>query len=530
MEHLKKLTSHFKEYWDRKGVKNNSINSNINRETTITAAEAMPPAVADPGAIPSIGDVPQAVQEPNPVLESVVDLDTTVEKEVGKKVNLQIRRTIEDAVRRYLGPMFNALEKAIKPKVDEEVQEQSAEVKQDIKQVIPGISDADMAPTETGEEEPKEEVPTELDLEAPKKPPLATPPAPPAEEEIKAASLKTEANDQTETKIEQKTTENTSTTDTKEEIRVSHKEDGNMFKISYHQGDTFEKSYFVATDGKEVKVVSATRVIPTEVQAAIAEAEEKDQEAANVISPEEAAVELEKEVGGTMDGFKEWSSKLPKLTREADLKREAEWAINEGEITKVEMPKKGEVIQSVSKEESKMYPAPLPSSQTSKVKQYYGRLPNAGPGATDQAINQQSSVNDKYLLVKRALEDEKAKNEILMKEKDEVSAEASKLKDEQDVEKKRGLVTSILGALKKDKPMDAESEKTAVDMLIKADAKSLNIFQDVLQSVGGDQEIAMPPVPQAIKSPVAGINLPPVGAANTGTTSLIDIVSKMLDH
>jgi adenine-specific DNA methylase len=324
-----------------------------------------------------------------------------------------------------------------------------------------------------------------------------------------------------------------------------------MVKIAYHQGETFDKSYFVATDGKEVKVISAVRVIPADVQKAITAAEATGEEAKDILSPEEAAAEIAKASNGTMEGFVEFSKSLPKLTREADLKREAEWAINEGEITKVEMPKKGEVIMSVKEDEKE--DTDLPSGKSSKVKSYYGRLPSQAVGGQEQAINQQSSVNDKYNLLRQAFEEEKAKTEKLSKEKESMGQELGKLKEEKSVGQKKGSVSSILGALKKLGPLDPETEKTAVDMLVKVDEKALAVILDVLKLVGGEggegkdgpdmfgaapklnapkapKAPGMPPIPgMPQKASINGINLPQIGASSE-TISLIDKVSKMMDH
>ena len=165
MDKFKNLVAHFNEYWNKKDpemVKNNSINSYINRETMRTAAEG----------VPTIQDAPVKgkVQQPeqSPVLESVEDLDTTVSREIGKKFDLQIRRVIEDIVRKYLGPDFQLLEKAIRPQVEQEVAEQSKEVKQDIKQVVPAISKIEDKVTETPKEAPAKA--PEAPKEAPKEP------------------------------------------------------------------------------------------------------------------------------------------------------------------------------------------------------------------------------------------------------------------------------------------------------------------------------------------------------------------------
>ena len=586
-----RLAEHFNQYWDTKKVKKHSIiDNNIDNDLRVTAAEV--PAMKDAPAAPA-----KKVEETSPVLESVEDLGGTVENEVGKKMNLQVRRVIEDAVRRYLGPLFQQLEKAIRPQVEKEVAEQSQEVKQDIKQVVPAITKVE----ETAAPEP------EKPKEMPKAPPAAPPvpikeaaslekkaaqsrieikspqfiladfekdfgvkvdadimndkwtiitdnPAPiteyltgqqadwkisqmgseisPITQEIPMseakivgrqaaqafatdkevvdyvdslypgisftkhegvitatdsagmvksifnlvdgmwqeqevgdvsklpetelapalASLNKEAADRMQEYINmiadskkasdpymtdeqaqalaasyveeemkrdpelaQKIQTGASLTNlknTREEIRVSgNKEEKDMLKIAYHQGESFDRSYFFATEGNVVKAISAARVIPADVQKAITAAEEKGEEAKDIISPEEAISEIEKASKGTMAGFEEFSASLPKLTREADLKREAEWAINEGEIAKVEMPKKGEVIMSVKEDEKE--DTDLPSGRSSKVKSYYGRLPSQAVGGQEIAINQQSSVNDKYKLVVQALEMEKEKVKTL---------------------------------------------------------------------------------------------------------------------
>ena len=166
MAKLERLAAHFNQYWDTKKVKKSSIIDNsIDNDIKLTAAE-----------VPAMKDAPAASsnkEEQSPVLNSVEDLGGTVENEVEKKMNLQVRRVIEDAVRRYLGPMFQELEKAIKPQVDKEVSEQSAEVKQDIKQVVPAISKVeDTAAPVPAAPAASEKAPKELP-KAPKMPPAA---------------------------------------------------------------------------------------------------------------------------------------------------------------------------------------------------------------------------------------------------------------------------------------------------------------------------------------------------------------------
>ncbi|MEM7827538.1 MAG: hypothetical protein QXD72_02405 [Candidatus Aenigmatarchaeota archaeon] len=310
------------------------------------------------------------------------------------------------------------------------------------------------------------------------------------------------------------------------EVSSSLEEGRKMFKVEYREGKSFDTSYFVGTDGERIKIVNAARVIPAEIQKRIIDAMSKGQSVEDIISPEEAEKQIEKVCGGTFEGFVEWANQLPPMQRTSSLKKDAEWAINEAEIPKVEMPAKGEVFTSICEDEvqeSKDFTT-LPSDRTSKVRQYYSRLPGSSVGPQDQAINLQSIVNQKYQLLKKALEEEKEKSQKLMKEKEEVVKEMEKLKEEKEIDKTKVLIDSILSEIKKITTLEPDKEKEIVDLLVKLGGKSLGILLEIVKSLATE----MPKTPKTAS--ISGINLPGMIQPPEQSASLIEVVSKMFDH
>ena len=504
-EKLKRLATHFTNYWIKQGEANRQpalISIVPTREAAEAPAPAPVPKVEETKEKPKV-EVPKAKEPAKPkesdIVETMESLDDVVDKVLTQKVNVTIKRVVEDEVRNQLGKQFTNLEKGIRPDVKEEVQDAAVKVEKEIKEVIPAIQNV--------EKQVEEKV-------APKEPVKEVPKA-------AAASLSTE----------------------------SIKEDDNMaLDIKYHEGNTFEDSYFVATEGDETKVVNASRVIPAEVQERIAAAEEKNEEANDILSPEEAIEEIKKLSNNTMEGFKAWAATLPKvLVKAASLEKKGEWAINEAEIPKqpkVSQEDGPEKAVSVEEADKGLKDSPLPTGKGSKVKQYYGRLPGQAVGTPDNSLNLHSDIATKYKLTVTALEEEKAKNEMLVKKLDDVSKEKGKIendfgkmKDDKDVAKKKTAIDEIVKALK----LDEEAKKDAVDMLSKVDVKALEVFEEVAELCDGAKKAApaIPPVPKAGPIPpmkaasanlFEGVNLPQIGVDASAPLSLIDSVSKMLDH
>jgi soluble cytochrome b562 len=331
-------------------------------------------------------------------------------------------------------------------------------------------------------------------------------------------------------------------------ITESSKEVTSMFRVSYHSGNTIEDSYFVGSDGTNIKVVSAARVIPADLQEQIAKAEAENKEIQDLIAPEEAEKQIADAVGNSMEGFTEWAKQLPKITRSASLKKSAEWAINESEIPKVEMPKKGTVIDSVCPEEKKQGLAltEVPKGTKSPIKKFYGRLPGEGGGEVTQGLNLQSQISKTYQLMKQALEEKEQEVETLKSEKGKVEKEFGDFKEKDDINKTKGLVDNVLAELKKLKPVAPEKEKDIVDILSKVGSKGLGQLMEIINIVSAKEDkvgadlfggpaapkgpAGMPPLPPkpASQRVVGGVDLPATYPSND-SYSLTEVVTGIFE-
>jgi alanyl-tRNA synthetase len=189
----------------------------------------------------------------------------------------------------------------------------------------------------------------------------------------------------------------------------------------------------------------------------------------------------------------------------------------------------------------------LPKQEGSGIKKYYNRLPSAGGGDAVTALNLQSSVNQKYQLLKKALDEKIQEVEKVKEDKGKVEKELGDMKEKEDVNKTKGLVDNIVSELKKiTKGMDPEKEKEIVDILAKVGSKTLGPVLEVLQLATSKDKVGvpgmgmnmppmdkpgMPPLPMkgASQTVVSGVDLPAVYPSQDGA-SLLDVVSAMLDH
>ena len=360
-----------------------------------------------------------------------------------------------------------------------------------------------------------------------------------------------------------------------------------MFKISYHSGPTLSASYFIGQEGQDARIVKADAVIPAEVQTQITESElGKGEEAKGVITPEEAIAQITTACGNTLEGFKKWADELaapvaevvaapavevaaapvtepaavpapevkaeaqPGMTKEAKAGEDAAvWSFDKSEVKQPPLPKAGEVIKTVDSKEVKAEETDLPKDRSSQVKKYYNRLPSTGVGEPAAVtINKESSVNEKYQFALKALNQLKAEKEelvnkvnVLSDEKKKVEdgkigveKELGKVKDELDVDKKKGEVDKIVVVLKKELGIAGDEEKAAVDILVKLDQKALKAVSDLMKALFKDEGKApagLPPMKMAsAHSGLSGENLPQVGSVVGTDLSLIEIVSKSLNH
>lgn len=355
-----------------------------------------------------------------------------------------------------------------------------------------------------------------------------------------------------------------------------------MFTLTYHAGETFDQSYFIGREGDDIKVVRASDIVPEDVQKTVAESAAVGKEPEAVITPEAAVAQITASCGGTIAGFKKWAAdlkpakacdsaevakaaekaadvaeKASELAEKAEDKAEAleeksaskkveaqgapTFSMSEKEVSKVEMPKAGEVIKSVDKKEASEDAPDIPNGTKSKVKQYYSQLPTSGGGNVDKTINLQSSeMQEKYKKAIKALDEQLKKNDDLKKEnddlvkgKDKVEKELGGIKDEVEVERKKKDVEEIIsGIVAGGVKFDAEAEKMAVDELSKLDAKSLKTVAKVIKGLFGSKEGKDLPAPNPFESKKAsmeGVNLPQIGASVAGS-DLIATVSRLFEH
>jgi len=463
-----------------------------------------------------------------------------VDQELGRKINIHIKKSIEDVIRKLLGKPLQELEVGLRPTIEKEVQEQAGKVEQEIKQIVP----AKTLGKEVAEGTPPPAPSTTPPPPAPPAPPAAppkpvAPPAPPKELPLPpqpgaSASLGNPALADALKTVESKVNKTKST-----------KEVDSMFKVSYHGGDSFNTSYFVGSDGTKVKVVSAARIVPMELQQRIAEAEAKGEAVEGLIAPEDAEAQIIAAAGGTLEGFENWAAQLPKITRSASVTRQAEWAVNEAEIPKVDMPKDGPFTSVDEKEAaaSRSTGEGTPNGVSSKVKSYYGRLPGKAVGETEEAINKQSKISQTYQMMKRALEEKELELGKISEEKGQVEKELGDMKQKDDMTQTKGKVDALMSELKKLKPIDPEAEKDMVDILVKV--KDLAPVIDAIKRMSGEKDglgmglgmgmgmgkspaIPLPPKP-ASQQVIGGVNLPQISPSSEPVT-LIDVVSGLFDH
>ena len=336
-----------------------------------------------------------------------------------------------------------------------------------------------------------------------------------------------------------------------------------MFELSYHAGANFETSYFVGREGNDLKVVRASFVVPADVQAEVVKAETEGKENPAIIAPEEALEQIKTASGNTMEGFKKWADEIRGTVKAASLTKKADaptYSFAEKEIAKVQLPKDGEVIISQNvKEGEEGKELDLSKSKATKVKQFYNRLPKAGPGEAEKTINLSSSVDpvhEKYQIAIQALAELTEKNESLNKEKDELAKgkdgaekELGKVKDELNVDKKKGEIDTIVAAIKKGAKLDADAEKTVIDALSPLEQSVLKAISKVIDAIFAKKEEKAPAMNPFEKKPapgmpgvnpfepkkassMPGVDLPQIGssAGMETSVSLINTVEKLFDH
>ena len=282
------------------------------------------------------------------------------------------------------------------------------------------------------------------------------------------------------------------------------------FTIRFAQGKTFKDSYFVAEEKGEFRAVSSSRIIPVTVQNKILKclaATGKPPE--DVITPTEIIDQMVGQGVNSLETF-ETATVALETSASAMVRKAGLFAWNESEVkTEKGDPKKplSAVQQSEFEAGKKMHP--VPSGTSSKVKQYYGRLPGSAGGEPTVAINPQSSTNvkDKIDFMRRALEEMKGKVEKAEGEAKEAKEELGGLKKGNEDKETSGLIESIVKELQGKKLITEKDEQAAVAALSKIDRKNLAAVASLLKLLGKSEGSAMGAMPGA--APALGMDAKP---------------------
>jgi len=296
------------------------------------------------------------------------------------------------------------------------------------------------------------------------------------------------------------------------------------FGIRFVQGTSFDNSYFVAEDGKAFQAVKASRIIPKPVQDKIIHALATTKAApTDVVTPTEIveqlvgqgvntlatfkAAMLELEANATEESATPATPATPVPAAEGTEKTAGMMAWNESEVMKTKV-KAGDAPVVAFKEET---PSPkVPSGTSSKVKQFYGRLPAAAAGgaAPANALNPNSAVMmEKIDLLRKALEQAQAEAKDAKNVADKAVGEKDKMVKEKDDSEHSGLMESIVKDLVGKKLIDVKDEQAAVAALAKVEKKSLAQVAELLKLLGkGSKDMGAAPMPGAEpkKAPMFG--------------------------
>lgn len=306
-----------------------------------------------------------------------------------------------------------------------------------------------------------------------------------------------------------------------------------MFELIYNAGKTLADSFFIGREGENVKTISASEVLPLDVQKKIVKAEagldqenSDEQNTEGVEKQEVTEVEASKKVDEMykkagiptpefiaksiasvckdFKGFeqfcKEASANHAKMLKQASLKKEAkigdpmEFTFNRTEDGKVPSEKLGvEAEFSVNQKEVKADEGKgLSDSKkiSSPVKSYFGRLPNNGGGEAEGTINLQSSLKEQYKKLSAAFEDLKKENEKNKEDLGKANEELGKAKKENEdmkgemtLDSNKKIIDSIVSEIKK--IVKVQKDNVFVDKLTKLgkDDKALNVVLDVVKEI-----------------------------------------------
>lgn len=287
-----------------------------------------------------------------------------------------------------------------------------------------------------------------------------------------------------------------------------------MFELIYNAGKSLADSFFIGRQGDQVKTISASEVLPLDVQKKIASTEaeldktenaneEEVYKKANIPTPEFIAKSIAsvcKDFKGFDQFCKEASANHAKMLKQASMKKEAkigdpmEFTFNRTEDGKVPSEKLGvEAEFSVNQKEVKADEGKgLSDSKkiSSPVKSYFSRLPNNGGGEAEGTINLQSSLKEQYKKLSAAFEDLKKENEKNKEDLGKANEELGKVNKEKDemqnemkMDSNKKIIDSIVSEIKK--IVKVQKENVFVDKLTKLgkDDKALNVVLDVVKEI-----------------------------------------------
>lgn len=289
-----------------------------------------------------------------------------------------------------------------------------------------------------------------------------------------------------------------------------------MFELIYNAGKSLVDSFFIGRQGDQVKTISASEVLPLDVQkkitamdaeldaSKVAESEtDASYSKAGIPTPEFIAKSIAsvcKDFKGFEQFCKEASTNHAKMVKQASLKKEAkigdpmEFTFNRTEDGKVPSEKLGvEAEFSVNQKEVKADEGKgLSDSKkiSSPVKSYFSRLPNNGGGEAEGTINLQSSLKEQYKKLSAAFEDLKKENEKNKEDLGKANEELGKVNKEKDeiqnemkMDSNKKIIDSIVSEIKK--IVKVQKENVFVDKLTKLgkDDKALNVVLDVVKEI-----------------------------------------------
>lgn len=305
------------------------------------------------------------------------------------------------------------------------------------------------------------------------------------------------------------------------------KEVASSMNITYTKGSDFDNSFFVISEGDQITKVAASEIIPKDVQERILNNDntvvstDEIINQLNILSNEnysnlvnEVIPELKKAYSNNEPEKQEKTEPkkedIQEQIKTASLKKQAEWSMAEDEIPAQKLVKVKEgPVMSVNKEE--IVVSDKPSTQPSKVKQYYSKLPGKAVDEPINALNVQSSkeitdleIKSKLDILKRALEEEKSKNI-------ELSKALSIEKEKTEKRDKTEQINMLLEVLSEIADIEESNKAKIVEILNKFAPIQLGMLKQLVELLGEknkEKEIDNIAIKSLDKSPEKKIEKP----------------------